>query len=65
MIRVLRRLVRDESGVTLVEYAMVLSLLSIGMIVGLTALATAIGNNMTNAGSSMTNLQANPPYSPP
>ena len=65
MMHVLRRLVRDESGVTLVEYAMVLSLLSIGMIVGLTALATAIGNNMTNAGSSMTNLQANPPYSPP
>lgn len=65
MIRVLSRLFQDESGVTLVEYAMVLSLLSIGMIIGLTALANAIGNNMTNASSSLTNLQANPPYSPP
>ncbi len=65
MITVLRRLLEDETGVTLVEYAMVLSLLSIGMIMGLTALADAIGNNMTNAGSSLTNLQANPPYSPP
>ncbi len=65
MMRVFWHLFQDESGVTLVEYAMVLSLLSIGMIVGLTALATAIGNNMTNASTSLTNLQANPPYSPP
>ena len=62
---VLRRLFYDENGATVVEYAMVLSLVSIGMMIGLTALATAVGNNMSNAESSMTNLQANPPYSPP
>lgn len=59
------RFLRDEEGVALAEYAMVLSLFSLGMIVALTALANVIGTDMSNSSNAMTQVQTNPPYTPP
>ncbi len=44
---------RDESGQTMAEYAVVLGVITIGVVLVLTALSTAIQNTLTNVISSM------------
>ena len=44
---------RDESGQTMAEYAVVLGVITIGVVLVLTALSTAIQNTLTNVISPM------------
>jgi Flp pilus assembly pilin Flp len=44
---------RDESGQTMAEYAVVLGVITIGVVLVLTALSTAIQNTLTNVITSM------------
>jgi Flp pilus assembly pilin Flp len=44
---------RDESGQTMAEYAVVLGVITIGVVVVLTALSTAIKSTLTNVIASM------------
>jgi Flp pilus assembly pilin Flp len=45
--------IRDESGQTMAEYAVVLGVITIGVVLVLTALSTAIKDTLTNVISSM------------
>ena len=52
-IRGLQADVSDEAGQTMAEYAVVLGVITIGVVLVLTALSTAIQNTLTNVISSM------------
>jgi Flp pilus assembly pilin Flp len=45
--------IRDESGQTMAEYAVVLGVITIGVVLVLTALSTAIQNTLLNVIASM------------
>jgi Flp pilus assembly pilin Flp len=45
--------IRDEAGQTMAEYAVVLGVITIGVVLVLTALSTAIKDTLTNVISSM------------
>ncbi len=48
------RLVQEDSGQDLIEYALVAALIALGALVGMKALATDIGTAFNNVGSSLT-----------
>ncbi len=54
----LKKLVRDESGQDLIEYALVAALIALGCIVAMKALATGIGTAFSGVSST---LNANVP----
>lgn len=45
--------IRDESGQTMAEYAVVLGVITVGVVLVLTALSTAIKDTLTNVITSM------------
>ena len=49
MAKVLRRLWKDESGISSVEYALLLALIAAGIAVAATALGTAVSNEINDA----------------
>jgi pilus assembly protein Flp/PilA len=50
----LKTFIRDESGATAIEYAIIAAVISIGIISGATALKTSMNNKMTAVGTSIT-----------
>jgi Flp pilus assembly pilin Flp len=56
---ILGRLLRDERGVTLVEYAMVMTLFAVFAIVGFRVVATNANSQYTSSTNSMTSIQEN------
>lgn len=52
MMNVVVRL-RDEMGQTMAEYSVLLGVITIGVVVGLGLLSTAIGNVLGNVGAAM------------
>lgn len=53
MKRILRRLWREEDAQDLIEYALLLVLISLGAIVAMRSLASAISNTFTNAAANL------------
>jgi Flp pilus assembly pilin Flp len=62
---ILWRLLRDECGATLVEYAMVLGLFAIFAMVGFGVVATNAGSSYNAGTTTMTSIQENPPVASP
>ena len=58
----LLRLVQEDSGQDLIEYALVAALIALGALVGMKTLANDIGNAFNSVGSTLTSAAA---YSPP
>ena len=50
----LAKLVRDESGQDLIEYALVAALIGLGAVVSMKTLSTKIGTAFTTIGTSVT-----------
>jgi len=48
------RLVREDSGQDLIEYALLAGLISLASVVAITALGTAIQNKFTDVGTAVT-----------
>jgi Flp pilus assembly pilin Flp len=61
MIRVLRRLLQDESGAAMTEYALVLALLSGPAMVALMGVANGASTALLANAKAMTNFQVQPP----
>lgn len=61
MIARLRRLMNDDRGVVLPEYALVFALLSIVSIAALTAIAATSDTTLGDTYTNFTQLQQNPP----
>ena len=53
MLRKMMQFVKDEEGVTMVEYALVLGLVAVAAIVAWTTLGTKVGTTVTTATSKM------------
>lgn len=53
MTNMFRSLLSDESGQGLVEYALIISLVSVALVVGLSGLATNISSTFTTIGSKL------------
>jgi pilus assembly protein Flp/PilA len=51
------RLVQDDSGQDLIEYALVAALIALGALVGMKTLANDIGNAFNSVGSTLTSAQ--------
>lgn len=51
----LKRLLRDESGQDLIEYALLAALVGLGAIVSMRGLSTKIGNSFNTVGNNLTN----------
>lgn len=49
MLNVIRQFMKEEEGASAAEYAILLSLIALGMVAGTTALGGAIGNALTIA----------------
>jgi pilus assembly protein Flp/PilA len=49
MLNVIRQFVKEEEGASAAEYAILLSLIALGMVAGTTALGGAIGNALNAA----------------
>lgn len=52
--RIFSRLLRDESGQDLIEYALVAALIGLGATASMRVLATTIGTALTSIGSRLT-----------
>jgi Flp pilus assembly pilin Flp len=52
----LRGLVEREEGQTMAEYAVVLAVITVGIVAALGALSTSIGDALDSVGSAMTNV---------
>ncbi len=52
--RTIKRLIEDESGQDLIEYALVAALIGLGTIAGVQSLATVVGNMFTYVGTGIT-----------
>ncbi len=52
------RLVQEDSGQDLIEYALVAALIALGALVGMKALATDIGSAFNMVGSTLTSAAA-------
>ena len=53
----LKSLLRDEEGQDLVEYALLVSLIAVGVILALTTIGTKISSSIANSGSKLTFLE--------
>ncbi len=51
----LKSFIRDESGATAIEYAIIAAVISIGIISGATALKNSMNTKMEGVGTSITN----------
>ena len=51
----IKRLFKDEEGATMVEYALMVALIAVVVIVGATALGGAIRDKFTAVGTAVTN----------
>ena len=60
---ILAELVEDESGQGLVEYALIIALVAVGLIAVLLVLRNSIGNVFKNAASQLNNAPTSP-YAP-
>jgi pilus assembly protein Flp/PilA len=54
MENLLKRLWQEEEGQDLIEYALLVALIALAATVGMNSLATAINNEFTNLGTSLT-----------
>lgn len=54
-------LAADDEGQALVEYALIVSLLSVTCIAGFHAVTSAANNNLSNTSNNLTTTSANPP----
>jgi pilus assembly protein Flp/PilA len=52
--KALRKLVQDESGQDLIEYALVAALIALGAVTSMRTLATTIGTALSNVGTRLT-----------
>ncbi len=57
---VVRRLWKDTSGQGLVEYALIIALVAVGLIAILIVLRNSIGNVFNNASTQLNNAPTNP-----
>ena len=57
---VIRSLGRDDSGQGLVEYALIIALVAVGLIAILLVLRNSIGNVFNNAATQLNNAPTNP-----
>ena len=53
--RLLHKLVNDESGQDLIEYALVAGLIGLGAVVAMSSLAGSIANSFNSVGTALTN----------
>jgi pilus assembly protein Flp/PilA len=60
---ILAELVEDESGQGLVEYALIIALVGVGLVAILLVLRNSIGNVFKNAASQLNNAPTSP-YAP-
>jgi pilus assembly protein Flp/PilA len=51
------RLVQEESGQDLIEYALIAALIALGALVGMKTLANSIGNAFNSVGSTLTSAR--------
>ena len=51
---VLLRFLKDESGVTAIEYGLIAAIVGVGIIVGLTTLQTGLNTLFTNVNTQLT-----------
>ncbi|MDT7935203.1 MAG: Flp family type IVb pilin [Sphingomonadaceae bacterium] len=49
------KLVRDESGAAAAEYALIIAVVAVGIVVALTTLKNGIGNSMNSSDAAITN----------
>ena len=49
MLNAIRRFMKEEDGASAAEYAILLTLIALGMVAGTNLLGNAIGNALTNA----------------
>jgi pilus assembly protein Flp/PilA len=49
----IRKLVKDESGATAIEYGLIAALVAVAAIVGMTALGTSLNGIFTNVSSEL------------
>ena len=57
------RFVKDESGVTAIEYGLIAALIAVVIISGVTALGTALNSKLQTIGNSVTSAGCKRPYS--
>ncbi len=50
---ILNKLVKDDSGQDLIEYALIAALLALGAVTGMKTLSNSIGSAMTDIGSQL------------
>jgi pilus assembly protein Flp/PilA len=53
--RLLKKIVNDESGQDLIEYALVAGLIGLGAVVAMSSLAGNIANSFNSVGTALTN----------
>ena len=58
LVQRLMKLVSDEEGQDLIEYALIVALIALGATAGMSSLATAINNGFTNLGTTLTSAFA-------
>jgi len=54
MKNLLKRLLQEEEGQDLIEYALLIALIALAAVVGMGSLATAINTEFTNLGTDLT-----------
>ena len=52
---IVRKLIQDESGQDLIEYALLAAIIALGSVVAMGTLATKISTAFTNIGTKLTN----------
>ncbi len=57
MVNFLKSFIRDESGATAIEYALIAAVIGIGILTGAQALKANINSKMTGTGSALTAAQ--------
>ena len=55
MFKLLRRLRRDDQGATVIEYALLVSLVAVGLVATFNTFKTKIDTAFTNIGTNLTN----------
>jgi pilus assembly protein Flp/PilA len=57
MTNFLKAFIRDESGATAIEYALIAAVLGIGILTGAQSLKSAVDTKLTGAGTSLAGAQ--------